>query len=92
MQNFEEYIEEKCKNFPKATIVYHIEKPLIAEGFSYKEMEDKFDNEMLIEFPTNTNNIIDFIDCLNDFKIEYDCIEHFGNEIMTEYDTLHIWW
>ena len=90
--NFED-ICDLCKN-STATIEYHIEKPIIAEGFEYG-MEEHFDNEVLITFPTDTNEVIEFIDYLTEYygnDKECDWIEHYGDELMKEYDTLHIWW
>ena len=43
--NFENYIYELCEE-NKATIVSHIEKPLLYEEFSY-DMEKYFDDERI---------------------------------------------
>ena len=93
--NFENYIYELCDG-NKATIVSHIEKPLLYDEFNYG-MEKYFDNEMIIEFHHNPHNttIIDFVNKL--YKKygrneNYDYKEQFGEEIMKEYDVLYVWW
>lgn len=91
--NFEKYLTDLCKKF-NAQIIYHIEKPIIASGFEY-EMHKQFDNEILIHFTNESDDIVKFMKILyedNDKNKNYDYIEHFGDEIDEEYDSLLVWW
>ena len=93
-KDIEKLIYDLCKYNPNASIEYELDKPIIAEGFSYG-MHEKFNHEILIKFPSESNEIINFMKILNKYIINnknIDYIEHFGEEIMKEYDTLIIWW
>lgn len=94
-KGFEEYIYDLCRDFgTTASIEYHTEKPIIANGFEYG-MDKQFDNEMSITFPTQFNAITEFLEILNrDCSNNDNCywIEHYSDEIMKEYDHLFIWW
>lgn len=92
-ENIIELIFDLCKYNPNTSIEYELDKPIIAEKFSYK-MHKKFNHEILIKFPSESNEIIKFIKILDKYIINnnFDYIEHFGKEIMKKYDTLIIWW
>lgn len=97
--NIEEKIEKLCK-IHKGIIVSQIETPIIADGFQY-DMHKQFNNEIIIQFPINMNKptednrIVPFIKTLekeyNENK-NIDWIEHFYDDMMTDFDELIIWW
>ena len=83
--SFEEYVEDLCK-FDRTTIVYHKHRT--------QDIEKKFDNEMLITFPSNSNGMLHFIDNIKEYEDNSNCcwVKYFGEEIMKEYDALYLWW
>ena len=91
--NIEEYLYDMCR-FNSASITYHKEKPIVANGFEY-DMHEQFDNEMEIRFPTELNKMQDFLkDLEKNFGNDKGCdwIEHSSDELMKEYDMILVWW
>ena len=93
--DIEEYIYDLCSEFSQASITYHKEKPIIADGFEYN-MDKQFDNEIEIRFPIECDGLMkEFITCLiRDLGNDENCdwMGHYSDELMKEYDVLLFWW
>lgn len=94
--NFTSFIEELCDKY-NCEVDYHIEKPFITEQpFTYDIME-KYDNEVLLIFDTDSKY---FLDCANEIaeKTEHISIEEFDYHILysdeteSQYDRIFMWW
>lgn len=98
--NIKNYLENICKHSYKTSIIHHIEKPIIANGFEY-EMHKFYNNEMIIRINIDynkknehgeTNKIIKELNEILKKEKDIDWIEHWGEELMKDYDEIIIWW
>lgn len=90
MNVFERYIENYCKKFNESTIAYCIDS-----GDFYYEMHTKYNHEMLITFPINSSQILEFLSGLNQIFHENDNVywhENYGEESGANVDRIWIWW
>lgn len=92
----EQFIQELCDEYEDATFEYcfynHNDPKGSADCTFQYEMDRYFDNEALVTFKKNSNEIIEFTQELIKNDNILDCMENFGEESGSDCDRLWIWW
>ena len=96
MKRVEECLEDYCSDFTDAEIDYCHNKNDSPHLSFYYDMDDQYDNEMLVIFPINSTQIVEFLNGLEDsFRsviAHMYWTENWGEESGCEYDRVWIWW
>lgn len=90
MSLIENYIENYCEKFDDCIIEYCIE-----DGNFYYDMHEQYEYEMLITFPLNSSQTLNFFNGLNEIFDKKDNVywtENWGEESNCEVDRIWIWW